>query len=132
MSSSTAPSCSGDLRAAEHAAELRRLVEATRDPWFLLALAQEHALAQQRAGAADLAEAALRASLASCDERRWAHRCAQLALHLAALTMDQGKYAEAEQQAGAALRSFRAAGADELEDNALAALAKARHLRGRM
>ena len=52
-------------------------------------------------------------------------------MHLAALTMDQGKYAEAEQQAGAALRSFRAAGADELEDAALTRLAEARRGQGR-
>ena len=112
--------------------EVRALITDTADPWFTLMLPAYDAERQLAAGASDRAEHTLRVALAGCDERRWAYRCAHLADRLQKLYGEQGRYADHELQVEAAVRLFRAAGHSQAEDNALAALAKARHLRGRM
>lgn len=119
-------------RAQERLPELARLIESTRDPWFLLYLPLERATAHEHTGATDLAESELRAAQASCDQRLWAHRCAHLAWRLAQLYMGQGRYVEAEAQARLAGQAFRASGAPELEDVTLTRLAEIRRGLGRL
>lgn len=111
--------------------ELARLLEETRDPWFLLHLPRERANALLAAGAADRAETELRTALAGCDERLWAFRCARLAHDLMSLYLDRTRYVEAEEHARRASRSFAASGATELEDATLIALAELQRGRGR-
>jgi cellulose synthase operon protein C len=111
--------------------EVIRLLEATRDPWFLLHLPRERAAASLAAGAADRAELELRTGLASCDERLWAFRCARIAHDLMSLYIDHTRYDEAEVAADRAVRLFAASGATELEDARLLGLAETRRGRGR-
>jgi len=112
--------------------ELTRLVEATGDPWFTLMLERDRARALFYAGKSDRAEALLRDALARCDGRRWAHRCAHLAIELVTLYGSATRYAETETYAQVAVQMFRASGATELEDQALSILAEAQRGRGRL
>ncbi len=111
--------------------EIRGLVEATGDPWFLLHLPRERARASRAAGADDRAELELRSALAGCDERLWAFRCARLAHDLLSLYTDQSRYGEAQEHAARAARLFGAANATGLEDAVLLSLAETGRARGR-
>ena len=112
--------------------ETRSLIQATGDPWFLLLLPLYEGNLLMQQGETDRAEAVLRAGLAGCDERLWAHRCAALADSLKVLYGTQGRYADLESQVEASVRMFRAAGYTSGEDNALSALAEVQRARGRV
>jgi len=102
------------------------------DPWLELAVERERARAQVAAGALDGAEATLRTALDGCDDRRYGHRCAQLAFDVATLYGRQGRFVEATEFAEQAVRGLRAAGDSRLEDHALAYLADLERSRGRL
>jgi cellulose synthase operon protein C len=111
--------------------EVIKLLEATRDPWFLLHVPRERASALLAAGAADRAETELLAGLAGCDERLWAFRCARISHDLTSLYFERTRYSEAETYAMRSIRLFRASGATELEDSLFSPLAEALRARGR-
>ncbi len=110
-------------------ADLTRLAVATGDPWFGLLAVREQARHMRDRGDDDRAETHLRAGLAGCDARAWAHRCGALALDLAQLYGEVARFPEAEEHAVIAVRDFAAAGAPSLEDHALGLLAE--YQRGR-
>jgi hypothetical protein len=111
---------------------VERLVAATGDPWFELLLARDRGEWLLQAGAYDRAEVELRAAHARCDARRWAHRCAHLARELFYLYAVMTRYDAAETYAAITAQQFRASGATELEDQALAFVAEAQRSRGRL
>jgi len=117
---------------ADRAPLVERLVAATGDPWFELLLARDRGEWLLQAGAYDRAEVLLRDAHARCDARRWAHRCAHLARELAYLYAVMTRYDAAETYAAIAAQQFRASGATELEDQALAFVAEAQRGRGRL
>jgi cellulose synthase operon protein C len=111
--------------------EVIQLLEATKDPWFLLHVPRERAAALLAEGADDRAETELLTGLAGCDARLWAFRCARIAHDLTSFYFVRTRYSEAEQRAALSIGLFRESGATELEDAILSPLAEARRARGR-
>jgi tetratricopeptide (TPR) repeat protein len=110
--------------------ELRKLADATGDPWFDLLAIEVEARALEARGESEREEVALLRALSKCDPRWLEFRCARLEFRLATSYLDMSRLPESEQLTRAVWARARRTGDWSLEKRALQLLANLESLSG--
>ncbi|MDY7225905.1 zf-HC2 domain-containing protein [Hyalangium rubrum] len=100
------------------------------DPWFLMDVERQHALAQRAASEPAKAEATLRSALTTCEQQRLDARCAELHQLLAELYAAERRWPEAREHTQRALAWARQVNDVELESGLLRTLGQLAGLQG--
>ncbi len=112
--------------------ELRRLADASGDPWFELLASEQEARPLAARGDRARAEAVLRRALATCDRVRHDFRCARLELQLAEVYLDLNRLAEARRLVLSAWARARRGGEWYVEQRVFGFLANLESLSGEL